>query len=97
MGYMAISLGQQAKKNKVLASVGIFFGINIVVSMITNMINQFVMLFVVKFSDDGMFHPGRFGAASIGTSLIMALIIWVLAGIFYLTTFRIMKNRLNLE
>lgn len=97
MGYMAISLGQQVKKNKVLASVGIFFGVNIVVSMITNMINQFVMLFVVKLNDGEAFRQGRFGAASIGTSLLMGIIIWLLAGVFYVVSHRIMKDRLNLE
>ena len=97
MGYAAISLGQQAKKNKVLASVGIFFGINIAVSMATNMINQFVMLFVVRFDADNAFRPGRFGAASIGISFLMALIVYALSALFYMISYRIMGKGLNLD
>lgn len=97
MGYAAISLGQQAKKNKVLASVGIFFGINIAVSMATNMINQFVMLFTIRISEKEAFRPGRFGSASIGISLLMGIIVYVLAVLFYIVSYRIMDKRLNLE
>ena len=97
MGYTAISLGQQAKRNKVLASVGIYFGINIVVSMITNMINQFVMLFAVKVDANAAFRPGRFGAASIGISFLMGLIVYALSAVFYVITYRIMSSKLNLE
>ena len=97
MGYAAISLGQQAKKNKVLSSVGIFFGINIAVSMATNMINQFVMLFTVRISAKENFVPGKFGSASIGISLFMGIIVYVLAVIFYLISYRTMDKRLNLE
>lgn len=97
MGYTAISLGQLAKRNKVLASVGIYFGINIAVSMLTNMINQFVMLFAVKINSDAAFRPGRFGAASIGISFLMGLIVYALSAAFYVITHRIMTKRLNLE
>ncbi len=97
MGYASISLGQQAKKNKVLSSVGIFFGINIAVSMATNMINQFIMLFTVRLSAKEAFRPGRFGSASIGISLLMGIIVYVLAVLFYMISYRIMDKRLNLE
>ena len=97
MGYAAISLGQQARKNKVLASVGIYFGINIAVSMATNMINQFIMLFTVRISEKEAFMPGRFGSASIGISLLMGIVVCILAVLFYMLSYRIMDKRLNLE
>lgn len=97
MGYAAISLGQFAKKNKVIASVGIYFGIMIASSMISNMISQFFMLLVLRFDSDEMFVPGRFGALSIGTSFLMGIVVYAMSAAFYVITHRVMVKGLNLE
>ena len=97
LGYVAISLGQQAKKNKVLASVGIFFGINIAVSIVTNMISQMLMFLMMRISMNDDYIPGRAGAFSLGLSFFMALTICALAAVFYSVTHRVMSKRLNLE
>ena len=44
-GYAAISIGQLASKNKVLASVGAYFGIQIVLSIISNIFTQSLVIF----------------------------------------------------
>ena len=98
MGYGAISLGQLASKNKVLASVGIYFGINIIVSMMSNVVSQSYMMIAARSSFDGFYNGrGMFGTLSIGMTLILSICVYALAAGFYILTHQIMQKKLNLD
>ena len=97
MGYGAISLGQLASRNKVLASVGIYFGINILVSMLSNVVSQSYMMVALRTSSRGLYNETRFGTLSIGMTLILSICVYALAAGFYLLTHQIMQKKLNLD
>lgn len=95
-GYAAISIGQLASKNKVLASVGAYFGIQIALSIASNILTQSVMIVAYKidFRWDLM---DDFGPLSILYLCVMNIGVYGLSVAFYFITHAIMKNRLNLE
>ncbi len=97
MGYAAISLGQLAKKNRVLASVGIFFGMLMVTSMISNFISQFFMLFSMRTGSLVTDDFGKVGAVTIGSGVLTGILVYGAAAVFYFITWHTMKDRLNLE
>ncbi len=96
-GYTAISFGQMAAKNKVLASVGAYFGIHIAINIFGNIFMQAGMLvllgtrgsIVEMFEDPGLMMIVFLIALNIG--------VYGLSLIGYLISNSIMKNRLNLE
>ncbi|MCR4806815.1 MAG: hypothetical protein K5857_03990 [Lachnospiraceae bacterium] len=96
MGYAAISIGQLASKNKVLASIGAYFGIMIIVGMISNTLSQ-TFFFSASVFDDMKYTPGRMGAISIGSTLAMCILSTALAVGGYFITHYMMKKKLNLE
>ena len=96
MGYASISIGQLASKNKVLASIGAYFGILIIVGMISNTLSQ-TFFFSASVFDDMKTLPGRMGAVSIGSTLAMCILSAVLAVGGYFITHYMMRKKLNLE
>ena len=96
MGYAAISIGQLASKNKVLASVGAFFGIQIALSIASNIITQSVMFAAFRF-DFRWDLIDNYGPLSILYLCGMNVAVYGLSVGFYFITHAIMKNRLNLE
>ena len=95
-GYAAISIGQLASKNKVLASVGAFFGIQIVLSIVRNIITHSFMFIAIRidFRWDYLLDDNPM----VFIYLIVAnMVVYGLSVGFYFITQLIMKNRLNLE
>lgn len=96
-GYAAISIGQLASKNKVLASVGAYFGLHIGISIVSNIVTQFSMIVILggrKNIFNYLDEPGWFFA---GFMAVSAALIFILCAVCYIITRQIMKNRLNLE
>ena len=96
MGYAAISIGQQFSRNKVLASVGIYFGMYFVINMVSNIFTQ-SLAFGLQFGSGRLqnWEPTE------NTYLIAFLIMDILmvagsAGMYALIN-HFMKNKLNLE
>lgn len=93
-GYTAISLGQLTKKHKVLAAVGIYFGISYGVQMITSLATVPFSNFmnnVDNLTDDVLFSY---------LNIVFAISLVVIAGLtvlFYFITNMIMRTKLNLE
>ncbi len=96
MGYAAISIGQLASKNKVLASVGAFFGIHIVLSIAGNILTQSLMFMAFRFSDSWDIWD-HYELLSLLYLLGLNIVLYGLSVAFYYITHAIMKNKLNLE
>lgn len=95
VGYASISIGQFSAKNKVLASIGAYFGIKILTRILRSFLT-FINIYsyrelIEKFSD--------FDDPSVRMQfmLIAIVIIYLACGLYYFITQWIMKNRLNLE
>lgn len=93
-GYTAISLGQLTKKHKVLAAVGIYFGISYGIQMITSLATVPFTSFMEKI--DYMSDDVIFSYINIIFGVSLAVIVGVTV-LFYFITNKIMKTKLNLE
>lgn len=95
-GYAAISIGQLASKNKVLASVGAYFGIQIALSIISNILTQSLMFMAFRIDF-------RWDLLNNNNPMFLLYLAGANVGIygvsvgFYFITQQIMKKRLNLE
>ena len=93
-GYTAISLGQLTKKHKILAAVGIYFGINYAIQIVSSLGTVPFTEFFNKaetMSDNAVM-------ASVNGVLVFSLILIVgLNMLFYFITNKVMKTKLNLE
>lgn len=96
-GYMSISIGQLAVKNKVFASIGVFIGIRVVLRLIINVLIQSIAIFDVF---DGFEFLERFVeyeqaplitlfAGDLGACAICAAMYWII--------YSIMNKSLNLD
>ena len=95
-GYAAISIGQLASKNKVLASVGAYFGIQILLSIISNILTQSLMIVGMQM-DFRWDLTDNFGPVFLIYLALMNVAIYGVSAGFYFITHAIMKNKLNLE
>jgi len=94
MGYLAISLGQLTKKHKLLAAVGIYFGLNYAVQIIMTLYGPTMLNFF-----DGLDNLSVNQIMS-RVTLFMAGMFLVIAGVTvacYFLTHMVMKSKLNLE
>lgn len=94
MGYTAISLGQCTKKHKVMAAVGIYFGLMTLLQTVSSFASVPLTLFIDSVDvnseqDMIMFMTLMFA--------VMLLIIIGATALFYFLTYHVMKNKLNLE
>ena len=97
--YACISIGQLARKNKILAAVGVYFGYSVVLQIIGTL---FVALIAT-----GVFAPifriisdfiETYPLGSIHIGLILSILfIAVISFVYYLITYFIIKKHLNLE
>ena len=99
MGYLSVSIGQLFQKQKVIAAIGVYFGFNFLIQIISNIISA-----ILNYSmGNGTLYGQNFNSAEdfFGYTFmimgIMDLAILVLAGAFYFFTIYIMKNKLNLD
>ena len=93
-GYTAISLGQQTKKHKILASIGIYFGLSYAIQIVTSLATLPFTEFMSKV--DTMSE----NTVAIYMNIIFGISLAVIAGVtvlFYFITNKIMKTKLNLE
>ncbi|MBP5310445.1 MAG: hypothetical protein J6Z05_07595 [Lachnospiraceae bacterium] len=96
LGYASVSVGQFAVKNKVIASVGAFIGIRMILRFIRNLImitigsttfSRFFFLSVSRIDDKGFLLAVA----------VSDILVYIACAALYLITHMIMKNRLNLE
>ena len=98
--YSALSIGQLAKRHKILLAIGAFMGISFIFSILYSVISAgFAMqyYFAMQFDNYGFIaevSPRNVVALSYGLVLAMNL---VQGAIHYVITRYIVKNRLNLE
>ncbi|MCR4690250.1 MAG: hypothetical protein K5739_02765 [Lachnospiraceae bacterium] len=95
LGYLAISIGQQVSKNKVLGSIGIYIGIHVLINIVKNIGTQVFVFRIIREEEAGMFDPSQ--ATVILTLLIMDVLIFALCYGMYMLIHHFMKNKLNLD
>ncbi len=96
-GYMSISIGQLAVKNKVFASIGVFIGIRIVLRLIINVLIQSIAVFDVF---DGFEFIKRFveyEQAPLITLFVGDIIACGICAAMYWIIYSIMNKSLNLD
>lgn len=97
--YGCISVGQLAKKNRVLASFGAFFGYYIITQILGTV---FLIIFTINYDKLPIEQIEKFMAENVSAAVHIVfgfLIIWnlLLTAIFYTVTHYNMKKKLNLE
>ncbi|MBR4758848.1 MAG: hypothetical protein IK078_01685 [Lachnospiraceae bacterium] len=95
MGYAAVSIGQQFAKNKVLASIGVYLGMQFAINMITNILTQGLVI-GLSYSDILSNWEPTENTFIIGLLIGDLIIIAASAGLYALTH-NFMKKKLNLE
>ena len=97
-GYLAISIGQQIGKNKVLSSIGIYIGIRIVINLITNIVSQ-TFTFSLAYGEGKWFKSGwepTEGTVVLFFLLADIILIGVSVGMYFLIH-HFMSKKLNLD
>ncbi len=97
-GYLAISIGQQIGKNKVLSSVGIYIGIRIVINLITNIVSQ-TFTFSMAYGQGKWFQSGwepTEGTVVLIFLLVDIILIGISVGMYFLIH-HFMSKKLNLD
>lgn len=91
LGYASISLGQLAKKRKLMASVGAYFGISILLQWIISFATVPFVSFTyrIEAEQETVFFLGIYG--------VICVIYAAVTAAFYFLTNHIMRNKLNLE
>ena len=96
LGYASVSVGQFAVKNKVIASVGAFIGIRLIVRFTRNLI--MVYIGSTSFTRYLFMSASRIDDKGFLLAVTVSdILIYIVCAILYLLTHAIMKNRLNLE
>ena len=96
LGYASVSIGQFAVKNKVIASVGAFLGIRLIVRFIRNLIT--VSVGSMSYTRLLMYSASRIDDHALLVAIAISnIMIYIVCAVLYLITHMIMKNRLNLE
>ena len=93
--YVSIAVGQTAQKRKILASIGTYLGISIIVSIATNIINLNMGTDLILYSNE--VNIGYLFGSLNETFLIILLIQIVLSVVYFFITNYMMNKRLNLE
>ena len=99
--YTCIAIGQMAKKNRVLAAFGVYFGFYVVTQIFSTFITVFIALFPDMFNnlmeDISIFadaHPYTFGHLLFIT---MTVISAAFTALYFFITHLIIRKKLNLE
>ena len=95
--YLCITLGQRAKKNRILAAFGVFFIIYVALQILATLVIVFVST-NVDFLDT-LFNSIRLGApGSLHLIMWIGIVVYALIGVVeYLICRRTISHRLNLE
>ena len=97
MGYAAISIGQLVSKNKVLASIGVYFGIHMVINIVSNVFTQGSMLVLMHSGESFYYNLEHPGPMLLAFMFVACIAVYAVSVGFYCITHVIMKNRLNLD
>ena len=97
--YACMSIGQLAKKNRILLSVGAYYALNIITQIIITAISVFIMILgmsgLLDWVGNFILH---YPLLSIHIMLWIGIIIEVgIGAVFYYITYYIMTKKLNLE
>lgn len=99
--YTCIAIGQMAKKNRVLAAFGVYFGFYVITQIISTVITVFIAVFPDAFGvllqDIEMFadaHPYAFGHILF---ISMSVISAAFTALYFFVTHLIIRKKLNLE
>lgn len=91
-GYLAISLGQLSKNHKIIASIGIYVGMQVALQMLLNMVQLGFNLAVVNVNLDDVSE-----GLVLAILLLAAILIFAADAGMYMGSNHVMKNKLNLE
>ncbi len=95
MGYTAVSIGQQFAKNRALASIGVYLGMNFAINLITNLFTQGIVIGMSYSETVNRWEPTE--NTFIIAFLIGDLIVIAASAGLYALTHHFMKKKLNLE
>ncbi|MCR5420713.1 MAG: hypothetical protein K6E98_06900 [Lachnospiraceae bacterium] len=96
-GYLSISIGQLAHKNKVLASVGVYIGIIFVIRVLSSIFSN-VFFVMEEFSEKSIIRNLlEYRDAPIMLCLVAMVIQYVICAAMYFVIYSIMNKRLNLD
>lgn len=94
MGYTAISLGQCTKKHKIMAAVGIYFGLMTLIQTVSSFASVPLGFFIESINVNSQQDMIMY------MTLMFAIMVLIIAGataLLYFLTYNVMKNKLNLE
>lgn len=97
--YGCISIGQLARKNRVLAAVGVYFGYYVVTQIFATILTVLMAIFGDRIPFDALVefagtHPIAFVHLCLGSMLLLAA---VFTALYFLVSHTIIRKRLNLE
>ncbi len=97
--YMCISLGQTAKKNRVLAAVGVYFLLYILTQIVSTFGTIFVSVFHEELGLDRLLELAAMHPYTAVHVVLIGLIILsvVFSGIYFAVTHYVLHKKLNLE
>ena len=97
--YSCISIGQLAKKNRILLAIGVYYLFGVIVNVISTVFSMIVSIIGMVGGFDGLVpiieaHPFAFAHTMIWIIIIISA---GLVALFYFINIRIMTRKLNLE
>lgn len=97
--YSCISIGQLAKKNRILLAIGVYYLYGVIVNVISTVFSMIVSIIGLAGGFDGLVpiieaHPFAFAHTMIWILIIISA---GLVTLFYFINIKIMNNKLNLE
>lgn len=91
--YACISLGQLAKKHKIVVSIGVYIGIQSIMQMFSSML-QFPLMILMENIDVDKVTPDGMLWGILGFTVVFSL---VLIAAYYAITYVVMKKKVNLD
>ena len=97
--YACITIGQTAKKNRILAAVGCYFGYSFAVEIISTFFSIIINIFITTVDMDKFYQFFENNTHLCLHIIFIALIVWTLIFniAFYIVIYKIISKKLNLE
>ena len=96
-GYTCISIGQLASKNKVLAAIGVYFGMRVIMQIISTFGSQYLAI-IGMMAPDMWFEIFENNENAMIVFFAVAVVVeYLICGAMYMITHSVMQKRLNLE
>lgn len=90
--YLSMTVGQIANTHKIWTSIGVYIGINVLLSFVSNMVMHFYTMSGTESIYDYAFNEGEYVILFCMTASMV-----LISAIFFAITNHLLKNRLNLE